>query len=218
MALCAGMSSNVAVAKDSTSVKAGFTLVENFDTAPTDVVLHPGSVMPQTETNVDAIVFHAKQMSKKGKLLINCVTKVERDWIEKMSSNVTIRKMLRSMERVQFEIPLPKMKTKVIREAVQANIKNVQHEYPKAVIKQYFQEPSKGKGKGKGKGGTSQPTDITGKLCISCLKDEHAGIERRVRQCINAAQPVTAPISVDAGVCMASGKQRCKYTFVVTAT
>jgi HrpA-like RNA helicase/O-acetyl-ADP-ribose deacetylase (regulator of RNase III)/endonuclease/exonuclease/phosphatase family metal-dependent hydrolase len=201
-ALCAGMSANLAVAKDTSSLKAGFTLVEDFDTAPTDVLLHPGSVIPHTEEGVDAVVFQAKQTSKKGKLLVNCLTKVDRSWIDEMSGNVKIMKMLRSMERVNFEVPLPDMPSKIICTAVQANIKNVQHEYPKAIIKVHVQRPAKPKPKHPpAKGATKVQTAITGKLTVSCLTAERAGIERRIRQCVSAAQPVTSTINIEASVC-----------------
>ena len=91
-ALCAGMFANLAVAKDRTSLKAGFTLVENFDTAPTDVLLHHDSVVPIDEKDVDTVVFHAKQTTKNGKVLVRCITKVDRSWIGVLTENMKIMK------------------------------------------------------------------------------------------------------------------------------
>lgn len=200
-ALCAGMFANLAVAKDKTSLKAGFTLVENFDTAPTDVLLHHDSVVPIDEKDVDTVVFHAKQTTKNGKVLVRCITKVDRSWIGEMSENIKIMKILRSMERVHFEIDLPKMTSKVVLSAVQANIKKVQHEYPNAVINVRILQPPTKASAFCAKGGTPDSTCITGKLYVSCLKKERAGIERRIGQCLIAAQPVTTKTNIDASRC-----------------
>jgi hypothetical protein len=122
-------------------------------------------------------------------------------WIIIPESVMKILKILRSMERVHFEIDLPKMKSKVVLSAVHANIKNVQHEYPKAVINVHIQHPPKGASAFFAKGGTPDSTCITGKLSVSCLKEERAGIERRIRECIIAAQPITTKINIDASQC-----------------
>jgi hypothetical protein len=122
-------------------------------------------------------------------------------WIIIPESVMKNLKILRSMERVHFEIDLPKMKSKVVLSAVHANIKNVQHEYPNAVINVRIQQPPKKASTFFAKGGTPDSACITGKLYVSCLKEERAGIERRIGQCLIAAQPVTTKTNIDASLC-----------------
>ena len=78
-ALCAGLGAQLAVAQG-TCVGGGFTLVQDYASAPQNARVHPASVMPRSEEGVRLVVFQGKQTDRNGGLLLTCVTSVDASW------------------------------------------------------------------------------------------------------------------------------------------
>ena len=106
--LCAGYFRQLASAADPTDSKAGFWLVEDYDTNPKAAGLHKGSVLLNTSP-IHTVLFGQQLAAGNGEKLLACVSRVEDlQWVVQAASGdglaVQNAQAVKAMERKEYHV------------------------------------------------------------------------------------------------------------------
>ena len=107
--LCAGYFRQLASAADPTDSKAGFWLVEDYDTNPKAVALHRGSVL-SNKSQIHTVLFGQQLATGNGDKLLACVSQVQPQWVVQAACGdgaaVQNAQAAKAMERNEYHVPV----------------------------------------------------------------------------------------------------------------
>lgn len=198
-ALCMGLIENTAVASDPNKAKAGYQLVQGFKTNPTNVRIHPSSVFGKSDDGIEFIVYQDRTISRREDRYVVCVSKVTKKHLLDAKRNSVdqttfrqferqLKKMIRETYVIKFNDIKPKGVTKHELDAIINNLKDVQEEFPYAIVpgpKASGKKPTKKDSKVK---------DLT--VSIKCSKGVVEALRVAVNWAISAALDYTEIIDV----------------------
>ena len=130
---------NSAVATDPASPKVGFQLTEGFSTNPTKVRIHPSSVLGKIDRGVPYIIYQERTISRREDRYVKCVSEVtQKQLLDAKENSVdeatfqAFKMQLKQMTRQSYPIKFKANKYEI--KAITANLKDVQSEFPHAII------------------------------------------------------------------------------------
>ena len=130
---------NSAVATDPASPKVGFQLTEGFSTNPTKVRIHPSSVLGKIDRGVPYIIYQERTISRREDCYVKCVSEVSQKQLLDAKENSVdeatfqaFKQQLKHMTRHCYPVEFEANKYEIL--AITANLKDVQSEFPHAII------------------------------------------------------------------------------------